>query len=183
MRRACLDIRQMSAMNKHFESVSINLSARQFVDHSIVDRIRLILEETGVSPDQLVIEITETIMMTETERSLMLLTELSKLGVKLSLDDFGTGYSSLAYLKQFPINVIKIDKSFIRDLHTNQSDSAICEAIIAIGHQLNLKVVAEGVETEEQYIYVRDKGCHSIQGYYFGKPLPISQLLCNISQA
>ncbi len=183
MRRACIDIRQMSAMNKHFESVSINLSARQFVDHSIVDRIRLILEETGVSPDQLVIEITETIMMTETERSLMLLTELSKLGVKLSLDDFGTGYSSLAYLKQFPINVIKIDKSFVRDLHTNQSDSAICEAIIAIGHQLNLKVVAEGVETQEQFIYMRDKGCHSIQGYYFGKPLPISQLLCNISQA
>ena len=182
MRRACIDIRQMSAMNKHFESVSINLSARQFVDHSIVDRIRLILEETGVSPDQLVIEITETIMMTETERSLMLLTELSKLGVKLSLDDFGTGYSSLAYLKQFPINVIKIDKSFVRDLHTNQSDSAICEAIIAIGHQLNLKVVAEGVETQEQFIYMRDNGCHSIQGYYFGKPLPISQLLCNISQ-
>lgn len=183
MRRACLDIKQMSAMNKHFKSVSINLSARQFVDHSIVDRIRLIMEETGVSPDQLVIEITETIMMTETERSLKILSELSALGVMLSLDDFGTGYSSLAYLKQFPINVIKIDKSFIRDLHANQSDSAICEAIIAIGHQLNLKVVAEGVETEEQYIYIRDKGCHSIQGYYFGKPLPISQLLCNISQA
>ncbi len=183
LRRACLDVKQMSAKNEHFKSVSINLSARQFVDHSIVDRIRLIMEETGISPDQLVIEITETIMMTETERSLKLLTELSELGVMLSLDDFGTGYSSLAYLKQFPINVIKIDKSFIHDLHTNQSDSAICEAIIAIGHRLNLKVVAEGVETEEQYIYIRDKGCHSIQGYYFGKPLPISQLLCNISQA
>ena len=183
MRRACLDIKQMFAMNKHFKSVSINLSARQFVDHSIVDRIRLIMEETGVSPDQLVIEITETIMMTETERSLKILSDLSALGVKLSLDDFGTGYSSLAYLKQFPINVIKIDKSFIRDLHTNQSDSAICEAIIAIGHQLNLKVVAEGVETEEQFTYIRDKGCHSIQGYYFGKPLPLSQLLCETSQA
>ena len=183
LRRACLDINKMAAMNRHFKSVSINLSARQFVDHSIVDRIRLIMEETGISPDQLVIEITETIMMTETERSLKLLTELSKLGLMLSLDDFGTGYSSLAYLKQFPINVIKIDKSFIRDLHTNQSDSAICEAIIAIGHQLNLKVVAEGVETEEQFNYIRDKGCHSIQGYYFGKPLPLSQLLCSTSQA
>lgn len=182
LRRACLDIKQMSAMNKHFKSVSINLSARQFVDHSIVDRIRLIMGETGVSPEQLVIEITETIMMTETERSLKLLTELSDLGVKLSLDDFGTGYSSLAYLKQFPINVLKIDKSFIRDLHVNDSDSAICEAIIAIGHQLNLKVVAEGVETEEQFNYLRDKGCHTIQGYYFGKPAPISQLLCDISK-
>jgi diguanylate cyclase (GGDEF)-like protein/PAS domain S-box-containing protein len=180
LRRACLDIKEMSAMNEHFHSVSINLSARQFVDHSIVDRIRLIMEETGVSPSQLVIEITETIMMTETERSLKLLTELSELGVKLSLDDFGTGYSSLAYLKQFPINVLKIDKSFIRDLHTNDSDSAICEAIIAIGHQLNLKVVAEGVETEAQFNYLRDKGCHIIQGYYFGKPAPIHQLLCNI---
>lgn len=182
LRRACLDIKEMAALNQHFHSVSINLSARQFVDHSIVDRIRLILEETGVSPEQLVIEITETIMMTETERSLKLLTELSELGVKLSLDDFGTGYSSLAYLKQFPIDVLKIDKSFIRDLHLNNSDSAICEAIIAIGHQLHLKVVAEGVETEAQFNYLRDKGCHTIQGYYFGKPAPIHQLLCDINK-
>ncbi len=180
LRRACRDIAEMSRMNPDFRSVSINLSARQFVDNTIVDRIKLIMDETGVTPEQLVIEITETIMMTETARSLEILNQLSALGLKLSLDDFGTGYSSLAYLKQFPINIIKIDKSFVRDLYTNPSDAAICEAIIAIARQLGLKVLAEGVETVEQFNYMREKGCHAIQGYYFGKPLPLAQILCKV---
>lgn len=182
LQRACRDVAKLRAMNKDFKSVSINLSARQFVDNTLVDRIRLILEETGTSPAYIVIEITETIMMTETERSLAILTELSNLGFQLSLDDFGTGYSSLAYLKQFPINAIKIDRSFVHGLEHNNSDAAICEAIITIGRQLGLKVVAEGVETREQFIYMRDRGCDLIQGYYFGRPTPIDNILCEVAE-
>ena len=182
IRRACKDIPKLQAMNKDFKSVSINLSARQFVDNTIVERIKLIMEESAISPEYIVIEITETIMMEETERSLETLSELSNFGFQLSLDDFGTGYSSLAYLKQFPINAIKIDRSFVRELENNSSDAAICEAIITIARQLGLKVVAEGVETREQFIYMRDKGCHLIQGYYFGKASPIEELMCKVDK-
>lgn len=182
IRRACKDIPKLQALNKDFKSVSINLSARQFVDNTIVDRIRLIVEESGISPEHIVIEITETIMMEETERSMEILSDLSNFGFQLSLDDFGTGYSSLAYLKQFPINAIKIDRSFVREVKNNSSDAAICEAIITIARQLGLKVVAEGVETRDQFIYMRDKGCHLIQGYYFGKASPIDELMCKVDE-
>jgi len=181
LRKACSDIAQIRKKNSDFQSVSVNLSARQFMDNSLVDRIKMVLHETGVSPEHLVIEITETILMDETERSLQILKELSDLGLKLSMDDFGTGYSSLAYLKQFPIDVIKIDQSFVCDLHSNPSDAAICEAIIVIGRQLGLKVVAEGVETREQFNFMRDRSCHTIQGYFFGKPAPMEELVCNVN--
>ena len=143
----------------------------------------MILEETSVKPAHIVIEITESILMTETERSLQILSSLNKLGLKLSLDDFGTGYSSLAYLRQFPIDVIKIDQTFVQGLDRGNSDAAICEAIIAIAHQLGLKVVAEGVETQAQFNYMRERECHSIQGFFFGAPMPLRQLLCHVDRA
>jgi len=180
LRKVCEDIPHIRKLNNNLKSVSVNFSARQFVDNTLVNRVKKVIHETGVSTDNLVIEITETIMMTETERSLKVLSELSELGLKLSLDDFGTGYSSLAYLKQFPIDVIKIDQSFVRDLHKDTSDAAICEAIIAIAVQLKLKVVAEGVETQDQFDFMLKRGCQSIQGYYFGKPVPLPELLYSI---
>jgi len=179
--QACRDVGELKRRNQHFKSVSVNLSARQFIDDSIAKRITAIVSECGVSPEYIVIEITESLMMTETKRSLGILTELNRNGFHLSLDDFGTGYSSLAYLRQFPIDVIKIDQSFVRGLLNNPSDAAICEAIITIARQLKLKVVAEGVETAEQFNYMRQKGCHSIQGFYFGKPVPLEKLICQIA--
>ena len=183
LRKVCSDIAQISKLNNHFKSVSVNFSARQFVDNSLVDRVEKVLNETGVSTEHIVIEITETILMTETERSLQMLSELSELGLKLSLDDFGTGYSSLAYLKQFPIDVIKIDRSFVQDLHKDTSDAAICEAIIAIAQQLGLKVIAEGVETKDQFEFMQRRGCHSIQGFFFGKPVPLEKLAYGVGSA
>jgi predicted signal transduction protein with EAL and GGDEF domain len=182
LRKACMDITEIRKINNYCQSISVNLSARQFVDNTLVTRIERILSETNVQPENLIIEITETILMTESERSLQILNELSEIGLKLSLDDFGTGYSSLAYLKQFPINVIKIDRSFVQDLHIDPSDKAICEAIIAIARQLELKVVAEGVETQDQFEFMRDRNCQSIQGYFFGKPAPLSELLTEVDR-
>lgn len=179
--RACRDVAELGRRNKDFKSVSINLSARQFIDDAIAKRITAIASECGISPEHIVIEITESLMMTETRRSLGILTELNRNGFHLSLDDFGTGYSSLAYLRQFPIDVIKIDQSFVRGMLENHSDAAICEAIIAIGRQLGMKVVAEGIETAEQFDYIRKRGCHTIQGYYFGEPTPIDELICQVT--
>lgn len=179
--QACRDVAELGKRNKHFKSVSINLSARQFIDDSIAKRITAISAECNVPPEHIVIEITESLMMTETRRSLGILTELNRNGFHLSLDDFGTGYSSLAYLRQFPIDVIKIDQSFVRGMLDNHSDAAICEAVIAIGRQLGMKVVAEGVETAEQFNFIRERGCHTIQGYYFGEPTPLDELICRIS--
>ena len=180
LRKVCSDIEQILEINSDFISVSVNFSARQFVDNKLVNRVETVLRDTGVSSNYLVVELTETILMTETERSFQVLSELSSLGLRLSLDDFGTGYSSLAYLKQFPIDVIKIDQSFVRDIHKDTSDAAICEAIIAIAQQLGLKVVAEGVETKEQFDFMQKRGCHSIQGYYFGKPSPMQELIYTV---
>jgi len=180
--QSCSDIEKIHEVNNDFQSISVNLSARQFIDNTLVSRMENVLQKTGVSSKHLVIEITETIMMTETERSMQILNELSELGLKLSLDDFGTGYSSLAYLKRFPIDVIKIDQSFVRDLHDNPSDAAICEAIIAIARRLGLKVVAEGVETQQQFDFMRERNCHSIQGYFFGRPVPLNELVSEIDE-
>lgn len=180
IQQACEDIPRIAAMNKHFQHLSVNLSARQFVDNAIVNKIMDIIEKSGTAPEKLVLEITETVMMTETQRSLEILTDMNARGLKLSLDDFGTGYSSMAYLKQFPIHFLKVDKTFVSDLELNESDRAICEAMIAMARQLDLDVIAEGVENMEQFNILHAKGCHLIQGYLFGKPQPLDELLCEV---
>ena len=182
-RKVCEDIKELKNRNKHFKTVSVNISARQFLDNLLVKKIADIVSNTAVDTVNLTVEITETIMMTETELSLKILSELSGMGIQLSLDDFGTGYSSLAYLQRFPINALKIDKSFIQDIHFDKHNATICEAIITIGRQLGLKVVAEGVETREQFEFMRERGCTSIQGYYFGRPSPIDQLLSQVTDS
>ncbi|MGE5707814.1 MAG: putative bifunctional diguanylate cyclase/phosphodiesterase, partial [Bacteroidota bacterium] len=154
--------------------VAVNLSARQF-KKGLVELVRDTLEETGLDPRFLELEITESIAMQNHEETILLLGKLHDLGVKLSIDDFGTGYSSLSYLKRFPIDALKIDRAFVKDLIRNADDRAIAEAILAMARSLKLKVIAEGVEEEEQVVFLQEKGCDEVQGYYFSRPIPAEE--------
>jgi len=150
--------------------VAINLSARQFQQKDLEGTVRRILRDAGIEPSLIQFELTESLLMRDTEAAARTLRGLKESGVKLSVDDFGTGYSSLAYLKRFPIDTLKIDRAFIRDVTTNPEDAAITLAIIGLAHSLKLKVVAEGVETEDQLDFLSSHACDEMQGYYFAKP-------------
>jgi diguanylate cyclase (GGDEF)-like protein/PAS domain S-box-containing protein len=152
--------------------VAVNLSVRQFVQKDLVSSIAAVLQETGLPADCLELELTESLVMTDVEHAIDVLRELKELGVHLSIDDFGTGYSSLSYLKRFPIDVLKIDQSFVRDITVDADDAAITVSIISLAHSLKLHVIAEGVETEAQLTYLRLHGCDAMQGYLFSKPVP-----------
>ena len=151
--------------------VSVNLSARQFQQPDLLRQVASALEESGLDPALLELEITETNAMHDAENSIRTLFELKELGVRISMDDFGTGYSSLSYLKRFPIDILKLDQSFVRDITSSPGDGAIATAVIAMAHSLSLQVVAEGVETRGQLAFLREKLCDRIQGYYFSPPL------------
>lgn len=151
--------------------ISVNLSTRQFFQPTLIRDIARIIENTGIDPALLELEITETMSM-NIERSLNILLDLKKLGVQISVDDFGTGYSSLNYLRELPIDRVKIDKSFINDMTIDENDAAIVASIINMSHNLKLGVIAEGVETEEQLKHLQKYGCDEIQGYYYSKPIP-----------
>jgi diguanylate cyclase (GGDEF)-like protein/PAS domain S-box-containing protein len=156
--------------------VAVNLSARQFYQQDLVSTISEVLEETGLSAHLLELELTESMMMADVENAAQILHSLKKLGVHLSIDDFGTGYSSLAYLKRFPIDLLKIDQSFVRDITVDADDAAIATSIISLAHSLRLEVIAEGVETEAQLAYLRRHGCDYMQGYYFSRPIPAAEM-------
>jgi len=151
--------------------MAVNLSARQFADDSLPQDIRAVLEETGMKPELLELELTESMVMRNAERATRLLGQIKKMGVRIAIDDFGVGYSSLAQIKRFPIDTLKVDRSFIRDLERNAEDRAITEAIISMGKTLSLTVVAEGVETQEQQTFLTDHACDAMQGYYFSKQI------------
>ncbi len=151
--------------------ISVNLSPRQLARHDIVDLVADALLTTGLDPGCLELEITETVLMRDVDNSLVILRKLKELGVRISIDDFGTGYSSLNYLKRFPVDTLKIDRSFVHDIATDQDDAAIVKAVISLAHILNLRVVAEGVEEEEQKRFLMENGCDEVQGFYFGKPV------------
>lgn len=155
--------------------LAVNLSGRQFLHFNLIKQVEEALSSSGFNPSHLDFEITETIAMHNAEESVGVMRQLKSLGIGLSLDDFGTGYSSLSYLKRFPIDVLKIDKSFVRDIPEDANDLAIVSAIIAMAHALGLKVIAEGVETDAQWHFLRDCGTQYAQGYYFGRPLPASE--------
>src|SRR5713226_6569259 len=152
--------------------ISVNLSARQFTEENLVQDVARVLEETGLEPELLELEITESMVMYNPDQAVKLLSELKAMGLYVAIDDFGIGYSSLSQLKRFPIDTIKVDRSFIKDLMENRDDAAITEAIIAMGKSLNLNVIAEGVETNDQVNFLRDHQCDEMQGYYFSKPTP-----------
>lgn len=155
--------------------IAVNLSPRQFCDNDLLKDIAHTLRETGMSAELLELELTEGMVMQSPERAALLLGEIKRLGVRLSIDDFGVGYSSLAQIKRFPIDTIKIDRSFIRDIPHDAEDSAITETIIAMGKTLSLTVVAEGVEVIEQLNFLRERGCDQMQGYYFNEPIDAEQ--------
>ena len=156
--------------------VAVNLSARQFADQSLVPLVASVLTETGLRAECLELEITESLVMQNPEQAARLLAQLKEMGVQLAMDDFGTGYSSLAYLKRFPVDSIKIDRSFIQGLPGDEEDATITQAVIAMAHSLRLRTIAEGVETAEQLAFLERLGCDEIQGYYFSKPLPFGEL-------
>jgi diguanylate cyclase (GGDEF)-like protein/PAS domain S-box-containing protein len=158
--------------NSNSAKMAINLSARQFQDKKLLQYIEVALNKYHLKPNDIELEITETVLMTGSKFSQNMINELHEMGYRIVLDDFGTGYSSLAYLKQFPIDTLKIDRSFIRDILTDPSDAAICNAIYAMADSLNVEVIAEGVETKEQLDYLLANGFTTVQGYYFGKPEP-----------
>ena len=151
--------------------VSVNVSGLQISDTKIVAIIKDALQNSGLAPNKLIIEITETLVMEDLERGLQVLEAIRDIGVSVSIDDFGTGYSSLSYLKKFPISELKIDQSFLRGFPANDEDTAIVRAIIALAHSLDLYVTAEGVETQEQVNGLKNISCELLQGYYFSKPL------------
>jgi len=152
--------------------VSVNVSGRQFVEGDLEGDVLKALADNGIAAGQLELELTESSLMSNTERTVVILQNLKKRGVQISIDDFGTGYSSLAYLRRFPIDKLKIDIAFIRDVTSNPDAASIVRAIVQMGHSLKLEVIAEGVETAAQLAYLRRSGCDQIQGYYFSPPLP-----------
>jgi EAL domain-containing protein (putative c-di-GMP-specific phosphodiesterase class I) len=163
-------------------SVSVNLSARQFNQDGLVESVAGTLDKMGLDAKHLELELTESMVMNSAELFISKLHELENLGVQLSIDDFGTGYSSLSYLKRFPLHHLKIDQSFVRDIVTDADDAAITSTVISLGHSLNLKVIAEGVETEEQVAFLREHNCDEMQGYYFSKPLPAEEFAALLQQ-
>ncbi|MBD9485350.1 EAL domain-containing protein [Pseudomonas sp. PDM14] len=180
---ACRQLKTWHNARVRVPKVSVNLSARQFADGQLGMRISRILGESGIAPACLELELTESILMRDVSETLQILVSLKKLGLCIAVDDFGTGYSSLNYLKQFPIDVLKIDRSFVDGLPGGQQDAQIARAIIAMAHSLNLSVIAEGVERQEQLDFLRDHGCDEVQGYLFGKPMPASKFEAMFSGA
>ncbi|MBF8176716.1 EAL domain-containing protein [Herminiimonas contaminans] len=172
LRTACRQNRAWQESGYPAIPISVNLSPRQLARGDIVEVVERILDETGLQPQYLELEITESVMTTDVEKSFALLTRLRALGVKISLDDFGTGYSSLSYLKRFPVDTLKIDQSFVRDIATDQDSAAIVKAIISLGRNLNLTVLAEGIESAEQFRFLLENGCDEGQGYLMSKPIP-----------
>jgi EAL domain-containing protein (putative c-di-GMP-specific phosphodiesterase class I) len=156
--------------------VSVNISPQQFRGDGLLPLIASVLHETGLAPDCLEIEITESTVMHDGERMVDMLHALKDLGLHIAVDDFGTGYSSLSYLKRFPVDRLKIDRSFVQHIAWDSDDAVIVRAIIALGHNLGLRVLAEGVETEQQIEFLRANGCDELQGYYFSKPVSAWQM-------
>jgi diguanylate cyclase (GGDEF)-like protein/PAS domain S-box-containing protein len=178
---ACRQLKAWHQAKVRVPKVSVNISARQFSDGQLGTRIATILRDTGLPPACLELELTESILMREVSEAMQILDGLKNLGLSIAVDDFGTGYSSLNYLKQFPIDVLKIDRTFVDGLPSGEQDAQIARAIIAMAHSLNLAVIAEGVETHEQLDFLREHGCDEVQGYLFGRPMPANRFEAQFS--
>ena len=163
-------------------SVSVNLSIRQFLHGTIIDDVRRALLESGLESESLELELTESLFAENPDETLSLLKAIKSFGINISLDDFGTGYSSLGYLRKFPIDCIKIDQSFVKDLTSNQEQSNLTQSIINMASALNMKTVAEGVETAAQKELLVELGADELQGYYFSKPLSAADFLNFLGQ-
>ena len=177
LQAACKQLVAWQALDHTKELVlAVNVSAKQFQQPSFVHEVSHALEASGASPHQLKLELTESTVLGKVEETIDRMHQLKALGISFAMDDFGTGYSSLQYLKRLPLDQIKIDQSFVRDLHQDTEDRAIVQTIIAMGRALGLNVIAEGVETVEHWRYLNEHQCHAYQGYYFCKPIAAEEM-------
>jgi EAL domain-containing protein (putative c-di-GMP-specific phosphodiesterase class I) len=173
LRMACTQGRAWEDTCSKPLQIAVNISTRQFNQQNLTGKLAQILHETGLNPSRLELELTESLLTENINVTSAMLNGLRMhIGLKLSIDDFGTGYSSLSYLKRFPLDALKLDRSFIRDVTTDPDDAVIVNSVIGLAHDLRLEVIAEGVENEEQLTYLRESGCDRAQGYYFSEPLP-----------
>ncbi len=182
LKTACLQLKAWQEQGYEVPRLAINLSTRQFRQKALPETIARILDETGVEARFVELEITESILMDNTGEAVETLRKLNDMGLEISIDDFGTGYSSLSYLKRFPIDKLKIDRSFVQDIATDPDDAAIVTAIIALAHSLQMKVIAEGVEEAAQLVFLSRQGCDQYQGYYFSKPLPAAEVVTKLQR-
>jgi diguanylate cyclase (GGDEF)-like protein/PAS domain S-box-containing protein len=183
LKTACEQVQAWHAAGYDLRHVAVNLSGRQFRQQAqLVRAIDMALRAVGLEPGRLELEITESVLMRNAEETVRSLHLLKEMGLRISVDDFGTGYSSLAYLTRFPIDTLKIDQSFVRDITSDPADAAIVGAVIAMAKSLDLSVIAEGVETRDQLVFLRDRGCRYMQGYLFSKPVPAEEFLRHLEQ-
>jgi diguanylate cyclase len=176
LREACRQLADWKSRGLQVGNMAVNVSALEFRDHRLLDSLQAALAASGISPRELEIEITESVLMAETETSQRIIERLRQLGVGIAIDDFGTGYSSLAYLKRLRPNQLKIDRSFVNDTASDSDSQAIVKGVVGLANALGLNVVAEGVETEAQQTFLRESGCHTLQGYYIARPLTVDAL-------
>jgi EAL domain-containing protein (putative c-di-GMP-specific phosphodiesterase class I) len=176
LREACMEARRLQQRGHPFLRMAVNISARQFRDASLLSIVRSAIEQSGIDPHTLELEITETVAMEDVELTMSTLAQFRSSGVTIAIDDFGTGHSSLSYLKRFPIDALKIDKSFVDDLPDKFEDAAIVSSVISLANGLGLRVIAEGVERREQLEFLRENGCREVQGYYFSYPVAPAEL-------
>ncbi len=176
MQQVCDEYKQIGKLVKQPFHVSVNISAAQLEDKHLLQHFTEILEIANVSPRHIALELTESVIMDDPQSVIKLFSQFKELGMQIFVDDFGTGYSSLSYLSKLPIDVLKVDRSFVKDIATNNNDKILAKAIIGLAHNLNLSVIAEGVENEEQLGHLRDFGADKAQGYHFAKPMPLESL-------
>lgn len=173
---ACAHMRQLIDKGMAGPSVAVNVSSVHFLRSNFVESIQVVLDRHGLKPDVLELEITETVLLNNPDKAIDTLHQLKKLGVRIAIDDFGTGFSSLNYLKRLPIDKVKIDRSFVQEIISDRDDAAITQGIISMAHHLRLEVIAEGVETEPQFAFLKKNQCDQFQGYYFAKPMPFTEI-------
>jgi diguanylate cyclase (GGDEF)-like protein len=176
LRTACQQVKEWQSFLPEDTKMAVNLSARQFKDENLSKLVADVLDETDLDAEFLELEITESMVMEDTDHTIRILQQLHDMGVHLSIDDFGTGYSSLAYLKRMPIGTLKIDRSFVKDITVDANDATVVQTIIAMAHTLKLRVIAEGSETAEQIEFLREQNCDETQGFFFSRPLPAEKL-------
>ena len=183
LQEACRHIKQIQSMElpKTFEKLSINVSAKQFSQGNFKHLVKKSIAETGISPSLLGVEITENLLINQIHETIELITELKAMGITCSIDDFGTGYSSLTYLKRIPVEMIKIDREFVTNLHNDSEARSIAQLIISLGKTLGREILAEGVETKEELECLINLGCYKFQGYYFAKPMPFNEFIERLS--
>jgi len=176
LREACRQVQAWQDAGLRAVPIAVNVSAVEFRHKNFLEGVALILKETGLAPGYLELELTESVLMQDADSSAAVLESLKAMGVQLAIDDFGTGYSSLSYLRRFPINTLKIDGCFVRDIATDTDDATIVSAVIGMGRNLKQRVIAEGVETEEQLAFLRIQQCEEGQGFHFSRPLSAEDL-------